>query len=737
MATDSVETAASHSDDDSYSVIERLADAIRIEDEQQTAPEDRSRLVQDLYEGPRKCQCCINWVEEVPTNLELSMPAMAVDDADGPAIVIRRRVMRGQRKKQLNMHSVEIRNAEVRRVLLEVFAGLDNLLPQVRYLIFLAPFRQFFWRWDRFEKAVQDERDEAVRTILLQLRAVIRAELAQAFAVTKELVTHGIITQDFLWTIFPPGELIYSVADDADRFYILQTPRLRGCGYPSNDLYLKYVDWDGSKFGYWTTTIRFDDFLGTKKITDLKAFPARYLHDLDEIKAGCLERAQKFQSLAGIHYKGYRSLEKSSRDAEGTGRLDRRIILDAEGHPSRRSTSVLYDRPEEMKFRTGLITQAPVDKTPPGGHRPLPQPTFTVNGPVANYDGMPGFPMGRPMPPREDSIYSSDESSGARRRRLRNKKKKADHPRVVTRKRSDDSLSSIASDDSDSSVTKELSEFHLLLCNSRLLGFCLREKEWRSFDVERIQDIEWNAEPFDSLVLPEGYKELILSFVESQLKDGDTFDDVINGKGGGLVILLAGDPGVGKTLTAESVAEKMHTPLYKMELSELAEDEEDSGTEKDDDDISSTFDLAARWNAVLLIDECDMYLEKRSEASPKRNKIVSRFLQELEYYPSLLFLTTNREKVLDPAIYSRIHLTINYPALDVPSRQAIWHNFLEREPGSAVSNAEVKVLAAVEVNGRRIRNIIKTARIMAKRERRGICFDDIRRVMKITEGLAI
>jgi len=56
------------------------------------------------------------------------------------------------------------------------------------------------------------------------------------------------------------------------------------------------------------------------------------------------------------------------------------------------------------------------------------------------------------------------------------------------------------------------------------------------FDVDRIRDIEWNASPFDSLVLPEGYKDLILSFVENQLKDGDMFDDVINGKGKSVVI---------------------------------------------------------------------------------------------------------------------------------------------------------------------------------------------------------
>ena len=46
-------------------------------------------------------------------------------------------------------------------------------------------------------------------------------------------------------------------------------------------------------------------------------------------------------------------------------------------------------------------------------------------------------------------------------------------------------------------------------------------------------------------------------------------------------------------------------------------------------------------------------------------------------------------------------------------------------------------LAHVEVNARRIRNIAKTAWVMAKREGRLIRFDDIKQVMRITEGLDI
>ena len=156
-----------------------------------------------------------------------------------------------------------------------------------------------------------------------------------------------------------------------------------------------------------------------------------------------------------------------------------------------------------------------------------------------------------------------------------------------------------------------------------------------------------------------------------------------------------------------------------------------------DDDLTKTFRQAARWGAVLLIDECDMYLERRNDESPARNHVVSRFLRELEYYPSLLFLTTNRERVLDPAVYSRIHLTINYPALDFDSRLQIWKTFLGREEGHTVAEDELEVLAGLEMNGRRIKNVTKTARIMAKRKGRGLGFDDVRDVIRITEGIHV
>ena len=76
-----------------------------------------------------------------------------------------------------------------------------------------------------------------------------------------------------------------------------------------------------------------------------------------------------------------------------------------------------------------------------------------------------------------------------------------------------------------------LTDLQYQMCDATICGYDLRDKRWEIFDVDRIRDINFNTQPFDSLVLPQGYKDLILSFVENQLKDGDTFDDVINGKG--------------------------------------------------------------------------------------------------------------------------------------------------------------------------------------------------------------
>ena len=87
-----------------------------------------------------------------------------------------------------------------------------------------------------------------------------------------------------------------------------------------------------------------------------------------------------------------------------------------------------------------------------------------------------------------------------------------------------------------------------------LKGYNLRRKKWYYISADRISDITWNEEAFQTLVVERNSKDLIQALVTSQL-EAEKSTDLIAGKGNGLILLLHEGPGTGKTLTAESVAE--------------------------------------------------------------------------------------------------------------------------------------------------------------------------------------
>lgn len=116
--------------------------------------------------------------------------------------------------------------------------------------------------------------------------------------------------------------------------------------------------------------------------------------------------------------------------------------------------------------------------------------------------------------------------------------------------------------------------------------------------VEAMKDIQWNHEAFQKLVIDEDRRQLVHALVKAHRNDATTFDDIIQNKGQGLVGLLSGAPGVGKTLTAEAVAEVTERPLYTVSAGEL-------GIQADtvDTKLGVILDVARRWGCVLLIDE--------------------------------------------------------------------------------------------------------------------------------------
>jgi SpoVK/Ycf46/Vps4 family AAA+-type ATPase len=126
--------------------------------------------------------------------------------------------------------------------------------------------------------------------------------------------------------------------------------------------------------------------------------------------------------------------------------------------------------------------------------------------------------------------------------------------------------------------------------------------------------------------------------------------------------------------------------------------------------LQSIFDMAKSWGAILLLDEADVFLAKRTSDDMVRNGFVSVFLRLLEYYEGIFFLTTNRIEEFDPAFQLRVHMCIAYGNLDSTKRANIRRNVLQRIEGCRNWDDAVfeKLGQDININGREINNLVRT-----------------------------
>ncbi|OCB91438.1 hypothetical protein A7U60_g1316 [Sanghuangporus baumii] len=275
---------------------------------------------------------------------------------------------------------------------------------------------------------------------------------------------------------------------------------------------------------------------------------------------------------------------------------------------------------------------------------------------------------------------------------------------------------------------ENLTEEHYMICSPILLGFCFGSKQWGGFAIDRMRDINWSDEAYRSLVLEPAHKKLVLSLVRQQSDRAKELDDIVQGKGKGLVGLLSGNPGCGKTLTAEAVAEVLKQPLYTVSAGELGTSPEDVDTR-----LSLILERAQRWNAVLLLDEAEVFLQKRDIADITRNALVSIFLRQLEYYQGILILTTNLISHLDPAFESRLHFCIHYPDLKFESRKSIWKMFFNKAMCNA-SDEDINRFANLVLNGRQIKNAVISAKSIAMEEEEEMTVKHVDDVLKVARS---
>lgn len=546
-----------------------------------------------------------------------------------------------------------------------------------------------------------------------------------------------------LWYLFKPGDLLYSPlgkdnSEDyweenhpqkpSDRFQeafrVVCTAGGRPHLEPSTVTYLNtgqkstvnafvisvyWVDFSGTQLGSRGFNFFLIPFEGEREINSLQCYPLRHASNAGELKSKWTARGEAFREYMTFKYKYYTGKSLTCRP-DGIRRSEDEYPKHAENIDSQ----VVVDFGEALAAHPGWKTF--------GGN-------LTLTDDDAPGELFEDYPTSywkdsyRKVldEERDDEIYEDMHiDTKLMEEYTQHDPLRRDHPQTVPTRNGD------------------LDEKYLVLLPNRVFAFVMKTRKWSILTVDGLRPIKRYPGGFNDLQLPMGHKRTIKSLVHNHFINKNahldeleaSYDaDLVRGKGRGLIILLHGAPGVGKTSTAETVADAFGKVLLPITCGDLGLTAANVEVE-----LSEKFHLAELWDCVLLLDEADVFLARRTNTDIKRNSLVSVFLRVLEHFTGILFLTTNRVGAFDEAFKSRIHISLYYPPLDAEKTRDIWKMNLERlskkkeRRNESMRFNEKEIFAYAQNhytetsargaswNGRQIRNAFQTASALAEFE---------------------
>ncbi|KAF2623289.1 hypothetical protein BU25DRAFT_414542 [Macroventuria anomochaeta] len=545
----------------------------------------------------------------------------------------------------------------------------------------------------------------------------------------KPLLKAGTITYELCWALFKPNTIVYTPTygnkEDPRCFRVEQCFEYESwlSGAKSCCIDGKYLEYDGQMFGLGDHEAEIKSFKGHKKITSLVAYPLKYHKDPKGTQKLLIERGKKFVALQGMSYRLQKGIAyQKVKNTIAKYNINGRVMVDpAIFRRIQPNYPLSYIKPDELNREDDEAGQEMSDDC------------------CCSSD--------------DDDVSDSEKpETDPMRVVLWKDSKGKKHPIKVLQSTidaengvGDNATTKLETDDDGNMVDHVFAEEELLIASPVVLGFAFSEKLWLEFSLSGIEEIQWNPEAFDSLVLPDKIKSNLKGLVSShRFNAARTIDDVIQGKGKGLNVVLHGPPGVGKTLTGESIAEYLKCPLYAVSAGELGTN---SGSLERD--LNRIMDITHSWGAILLLDEADVFLEARQPHDIHRNSLVSVFLRLTEYYQGILFLTTNRVETFDEAFQSRIHMGIRYENLKPAARKKIWQHHVGKVEKMAVNenengkgkqkvkpftDSDFNELSKRNMNGRQIKNTVKTGQSIALSEKATFSMEHIKRVLEVAEA---
>jgi len=258
--------------------------------------------IKNLYQGEEDRRGRYTWVDKYPEDWE-----EAAENAETAryALLVRNKKSFDSRKKQ-EIDSIVVQSPLLKAVLETVLHGYPGITTGLDRLTFDAPFQPFVHRWERLVEAKEATSDVETKEHVELLFNTLETELKDTIKVKNDLVSHGVCTFEYVWTIFEPGDYVFTIQDSAESALQLQSADHRDtrCG-KAYSLYADEVDWDGENFGRNRTTLNIYKFSGTLPISQLGVYPLKYHSDEAKLKERLIARGRVFEELHGYHYKNY------------------------------------------------------------------------------------------------------------------------------------------------------------------------------------------------------------------------------------------------------------------------------------------------------------------------------------------------------------------------------------------------------------------------------------------------
>ncbi|CAG8955492.1 hypothetical protein HYFRA_00010359 [Hymenoscyphus fraxineus] len=369
-------------------------------------------------------------------------------------------------------------------------------------------------------------------------------------------------------------------------------------------------DWDGSSYGPVAQTFNIEMYEGDRDIETLTIYPMRFARDFHSMKAKFRSQGESFQRAVKqkhFYYNGWTlthgyvpnaNMRKNSEHIEGD------VIIDF-----------------EEGFKADRSIQPPLF-----GFRDLERPNTGGWSEIEDNISIKHWENDTMAYPLEEirEVIQQNEMPGNYHQKLH-----ANRNETVKAWQKYRHIAQIEGDD-------------ILLLPRRMVAYALRERKFVMADIQLLTTIPQSQDAFRDLKIDKDHKRLVKSLVkmhfqkrnfQRQRPDISSNQDLIRGKGSGLVILLHGVPGVGKTATAEAIAQAHKKPLFSITCGDLGITPKEVETS-----LRDIFRLAHLWDCILLLDEADIFLSRREVSDLTRNALVSGFRSRCQlslYYKPL------------------------------------------------------------------------------------------------------